>query len=370
MRKILALALTAFTCVSQLQAQALRIPQNTNYPCAAGRKIGVTNIDIHWNAPGVKGRENKIWGTDIAHYGYTVLGFGSNVSSPWRAGADECTTISFSTDVKVNGKKLQAGKYAFFIAVYPDSCTLIFNRNTDEWGSYFYNKDWDVLHVTAKQQKDIAASKERLEYCFSNQKEDAVDVSLEWEHWKIPFTVTIDFKETVLADIQKQLSGAIGFDPPSLEAGANWCLTNNVNLEQALGWINSATLPGLGGKNTFNALNTKAGLLEKLGKGEEAKQIKQQALQNATIMEMHGYGRTLLGEGKKAEALKVFEENYKKNNGAWPTNMGMMRGYSAMGNYPKALEHAKKALEQAPEEGTKKALKGYIESLEKGEPVK
>ena len=115
-----------------ISAQALRIPQNQNFPSKAGRRVGVTDIDIKWNAPGVKGREGKIWGTPVAYYGYSVLGFGSNVESPWRAGADECTTIAFSTDVTINGKALSAGNYAFFIAVYADSCVLIFNKNVTD----------------------------------------------------------------------------------------------------------------------------------------------------------------------------------------------------------------------------------------------
>ena len=48
-------------------AQMLRLPDgNTNYKCKTGRLLGATNIDISWNAPGVKGREGKIWGTDVA----------------------------------------------------------------------------------------------------------------------------------------------------------------------------------------------------------------------------------------------------------------------------------------------------------------
>src|SRR5438045_3170320 len=102
-------------------AQAVRIPQNTNIVCLTGRKIGVTEMEIHYSAPGVKGREGKIYGTNVVPFGYIILGFGSNVASPWRAGADECTTLSFSTDVTINGEKLPAGKYAFFIEVREDS---------------------------------------------------------------------------------------------------------------------------------------------------------------------------------------------------------------------------------------------------------
>lgn len=368
-RNLIIMLLSVCIITNHSIAQALRIPGNTNYTCNTGRKIGTTQINVKWNAPGVKGREDKIWGTDIAPYDFAALGFGSNVLSPWRAGADECTTISFSTDVTINGKKMPAGNYGFFIAVYPDSCVLIFNKNTDSWGAYFYNKDLDVLRVTTTQQKNQSQLKERLEYNFTNQKENSVELALEWERWRIPFTISIDLKATTLEDIQKQLSGAIGFDPQSLEAGANWCLTNQINYEQALNWINSAVNPSLGGRNTFTALNIKAGLLEKMGKVDEAKTTKSQGLEVATVMEMHGYGRSLLAQGKKAEAMEVFEKNYKKYNGIWPTNGGMMRGYSALGNYKKALEFAKIALSQAPDDINKKNITNYIALLEKNQPI-
>src|SRR6478735_171252 len=106
------LGLFVAACLQQANSQALRIPDTTNTVCLTGRKVGVTEISIHYSSPGVKGREGKIYGTNVAWFGYEVLGFGSNVASPWRAGADECTTMSFSTEVTINGKKLPAGKYA------------------------------------------------------------------------------------------------------------------------------------------------------------------------------------------------------------------------------------------------------------------
>src|SRR6478609_9751218 len=170
-------------------SQALRIPQNTNIVCLAGRKIGVTNIEIHYSAPGVKEREGKIYGTNVVPFGYEVLGYGSYMASPWRAGADECTTMSFSTDVTINGQKLPAGKYAFFIEVHEDSSILIFNKNNKAWGSYFYNKELDVLHVPTVQKKNLPALQERLMYNFSNQTDSAVDVNLTWERWSFPIHI-------------------------------------------------------------------------------------------------------------------------------------------------------------------------------------
>jgi len=351
-------------------AQMMRLPEgNTNYKCKTARQLGATNIEITWNAPGVKGREGKVWGTDVAPYGFTVLGFGSFVASPWRAGADECTNISFSTDVTINGKPLAAGKYAFFIALYPDSCVLIFNKNVNEWGSYFYKSEMDVLRVTTHQQKDAKESKERLEYNFSKQTKNSVEVSLDWERWRISFKVEVDVTATTLAFIRSQMSGAAGFDPPSLESAATWCLQNNVNTEEALGWINAAVDPNLGGANNFNNLSVKAGLLNKLNKKEEADKMMKEAFEKATVNDLHNYGRQLLNQNKVKEAVEIFEMNYKKFNGAWPTSAGLMRGYSAQGDLKKALEYANKAVEQSPSPEIKKIMQAAAETLSKGKAL-
>lgn len=369
MKKYLLIAAFSIAAFYDVHSQALRLPRNTNIVCLTGRKIGVTEIEIHYSAPGVKGREGKIYGTSVVPFGYEVLGYGSNVASPWRAGADECTTLSFSTDVNINGKTLPAGKYAFFIAVQPDSSELIFNKNTKEWGSYFYRKELDVLHVPTVQQKNLPELQERLVYEFSNQTDSSIDINLKWERWSFPIHVSVDLKRTVLENIREQMSGAIGFDPASLEAAAQWCVANDTNYNEALNWINSATDPNLGGRNSFNALSAKASILRKLDKNEEADSIMKTAVANATPLELHFYGRQLMNEHKLQEALDIFRQNYTKQKGAWPTNVGMMRVYSAMGDYKKALEHAKAALKQATGDADKKFLETAIQTLQEGKPI-
>jgi len=355
---------------ADLQAQALQIPNtNTNFKCMAGRTIGTTDIVVKWNAPGVKGREGKIFGTNVAPFGMNVLGFGSDVESPWRAGANECTTISFSTPVKINGKDLAAGKYAFFIELNKASSTLIFNKNVEAWGSYFYDKSQDVLRVNSIPQTDIAESKERLEFTFSEQTDHSVVVALEWEHWKIPFTVEIDVKSETLASIKSQMSSGIGFNPQSLTTAAIWCMNNDANLDQALVWIDRATLPNLGGAETFQRMSTKAGILEKMGKKTEADGLMASALEIGNAFELHGYGRQLLRQKKVDEAMVIFKNNYKKHEGAWPTNVGLMRGYSAKGDIKKALEYAKIALGNAPDDLNRDNLKSAIKKFESGKTL-
>jgi tetratricopeptide (TPR) repeat protein len=179
----------------------------------------------------------------------------------------------------------------------------------------------------------------------------------------------VDLTATTLAYIKSQMSGAAGFDPASLESAATWSLQNNVNIVEALAWINSAVDPNLGGANNFKNLSIKAGLLSKLNKKEEAGTIMKAAYEKATVTELHNYGRQLLGENKVAEAIEIFELNYKKFNGVWPTSAGLMRGYSASGKLKMALEYAKKALAEAPSPEIKKIIQAAIEKLEKGEAL-
>jgi tetratricopeptide (TPR) repeat protein len=370
MNKMLLFALLALTSGPMLYSQMISLPDGgVNLKSWIGQRMGVTDIEIHWNAPGVKGREGNIWGTPVAHYGFTDIGFGTAKASPWRGGANECTTISFSTDVLIEGKPLPAGKYGFFIALYADSCTLIFNKNADAWGAYFYKPEEDVLRVTVRQQKDLPQSREWLAYTFAEPAKNAVVVALEWERWRIPFRVEVDFEKTSVASIRRQLSTGMGFDPSSLQAGAQWCLANNTNFEEAYIWIDRATDPRLGGLKSFGALTTRAGLERKLGKSADADKTMQAALENASILEMHGYGRQLLGQKKYAEALTVFQKNFEKNAGAWPTNVGLARGYSATGDLKKALEHAKAALGQAPDELNRTSVEAMIKTLSAGKAL-
>ncbi len=143
----------------------------------------------------------------------------------------------------------------------------------------------------------------------------------------------------------------------------------NVNNEQALGWINVVVDPNMGRVNTFSALSTKAGLLAKLNKKDDADKIMQAALENATVLEMHGYGRQLLAEKKVKEAMVVFEKNHKKYKGAWPTNVGMVRGLSAIGRYNEALKYADAALADAPDQVNKDSLISMIAKLKAGQDV-
>ncbi len=132
-------------------------------------KINGNTIVIDYHQPAVKGRE--IWG-DLVPYGKV-----------WRAGANESTSIEFSSDVKINGKDLPKGKYAFFVIANEKEWTLIFNK-TIAWGAYSYKEKEDALRVTVPVQK-AEENTERLTYKVTEKGE----VSLHWEHAYASFNV-------------------------------------------------------------------------------------------------------------------------------------------------------------------------------------
>src|SRR5882724_4755188 len=124
--------------VSFSQIPLIVSPSGGNKKASVSERVGLTDITIHYDRPGVKGREGKIWG-QLIPVGFTDPGFGSSKAAPWRAGANENTTIEFSSDVKIEGQPLPAGRYGFFVAYDPNECTLIFSKNSTSWGSFYYD---------------------------------------------------------------------------------------------------------------------------------------------------------------------------------------------------------------------------------------
>ena len=78
-------------------------PDGGNKKASVSEQIGIVKIAIAYSRPGVKGREGKIWNTPVAHYGFADQGHGTSYAAPWRAGANENTTMSFSHPVKIEG---------------------------------------------------------------------------------------------------------------------------------------------------------------------------------------------------------------------------------------------------------------------------
>lgn len=350
-------------------AQLKTAPEGGNKRAWVGETIGVTDITIHYDRPAVKGREGNIWGK-LVHYGFIDLGFGSSKAAPWRAGANENTTLTFSTDVSIEGKPLKAGTYGFYIAVYEEKCTLIFSTNHSSWGSFFYDPKEDALRVDVKQQVQ-STSTEFLQFTFSDQTSNSAVISLNWEKWRIPFTVSVDLIPLQLASFREELRGEKSFVPgwQTWQQAAAYCLQNKTNLEEGLAWAETAVSGVFVGEANFVTLSTKAGLLEQLGRADEATKIMQQALPTGSMTQVHQYARQLLAQQKTKEAIEAFRKNYEKYPNTFTTNMGMVRASAASGDTKKAMSFAEKALAQAPDAGNKMSVEQIIRDLKAGKAL-
>lgn len=349
------------------QAQLTTTASGGNKKAVVGERIGLTDVTIHYDRPHVKGREGKIWG-GLVPVGFNNLGFGSAKAAPWRAGSNENTTITFSTDVMVEGHQLPAGTYGVFMAYDPNETTVIFSKNSTSWGSYYYDEAEDALRVKVKPvATDV--STEWLKYEFVNETDSSATVQLTWEKLSIPFTIQTDVKKTQVEIFRKELRSDKGFTWLGWDQAALWCAQHKVNLEQALQWADSATSPIFGGNMQFQPYATKAQVLSAMGKEDEAAAVMKTGMQYGSMLDVHSYGRQLIVAKKPKEALEVFKSNLSKYPKQFTTLMGMARGYSANGDYKTALKYALQAQPMAPDDGNKKGVEDAVSKLREGKDI-
>ena len=364
MKRLLTSLAALISLLQITSAQLTTTPNGGNKKTVVQERIGLTDVAIDYSRPGVKGREGKIWGA-LVPYGFTDLGFGTSKAAPWRAGANENTTIAFSTDVIINGKALPAGKYGFFIAVGKEESILIFSKNNTAWGSFFYNDKQDALRITVKQQQ-LAQPVEWLKYEFINQTANTAIIALMWEKWMFPFTVEVDVNKAQLAIFRNELKSDKGLESKAWLQAAAWCADNNTNLEEASQWAEYAINGKYVGEKNFSTLSAKARIVSLMGNAAAADPLMKEAIELGNINEINSYATQLLAAKKIKEAAEVFRANYKKFPNQFITNMGMARAFSSEANYKQALKYASAALVQAPDANNKTGVQGMIEKLKTG----
>ena len=370
MRHFRALVPLLFLVASASFAQSLTLPPSgDNQRSTVSQHIGPIAITIDYSSPRVVrkdqgDRRGKIWG-QLVPYGMVDLGFGTCKQCPWRAGANENTTFTVTNDVKIEGQPLPAGRYGLHMipAASPDDWTIIFSKDSTSWGSFFYDPANDALRVKVKPSKD--EYHEYLTYEFIDREPAKAVVALKWEELQVPITISVDDINAVyLSEIRKELKNSPGFTWTNWAAATDFALKVKDNAE-ALKWAQTAAGPQVGQEN-FTTLALLAAAQEANGMTADAEKTLDKALNHptATVTDIHLYGRRLLNQGKKEQAVKVWQLNAKRYGTVWPTNVGLARAYAATGDYKKALGYAQAALKQAPDEANRKTLEGAVKRLE------
>ncbi|RPJ84702.1 MAG: DUF2911 domain-containing protein [Acidobacteria bacterium] len=366
-------ALVIAASVSSAAQTVTMPPSGDNQKASVTQHIGLVKVTIDYSSPDVTGpagedRRGKIWGA-LVPYGIYDLGF-NNRRGPWRAGANENTVFTVSHPIKIQGKPLPAGRYGLHMLAGEREWTLIFSRNSSSWGSFSYDETEDALRVTAVPEK--VPFREYLTYEFVDRKKDKATVALEWEELRVPFTITVDDAPALyVQNLREELRGAAGFSWQNWVAAAQYCVQQERNLEEALTWAENAVAMPFVGQENFTTLSTKAQVLEKLSRADEAVAVMAKALDlpGAQPVEIHMYGRRLLTQGRAKDAMSVFQRNQKRFGDVWPVHVGLARGYSAMGDYRQALKHAEIAAGQAPDPLNKKSLEDALQKLRQGKDM-
>ena len=325
-------------------------------------EVGITSITIKYSRPGVKGREGKIWGGLVANGFGTISFITGTMSSPWRAGANEATLISFEHDVKVEGKDLKAGSYALFMAINPDSVLLIFSKQTDAWGSFYYKQSEDVLRVKVKPVM-LDKSVEWLKYEFIEHTKESCVIAMQWEKLSVPFRVDVDVDNIVLARMRSELTGVKSFISANKLQASMYCFDRNINMDEALTWAQSAVTGKPFSQTGFDAYNNLANGYEKLNRVQEADSVMNEGLRIANITQYINYSKKLIKSKRSDRALEIMLGAQKKFGDVYAVNNGLAYAYSAIADYTKALLFANKALAQTSSSQTKATLIANIEKL-------
>lgn len=337
------LILCLILCMSSSAFAQLDTPRASQM-ASVSQRVGITDISISYSRPSVNGRE--IWGK-LVPYGMNNLGFGTATESPWRAGANENTTISFTDDVTVEGQSLKAGTYGLHMVIHENGkATVIFSNNSTAWGSFFYEPSEDALHVDV-QTNEIPFT-EQLTYDFIKVDPTTATAVLNWEKKQIPFKIGVDVTNVVLADIRQKLQNQQGFQRQNWEQAANFALNNGGDLNEALGWINNAIAGQFYSQKTFNNVAIKAQIMNKMGKTQEYATLMDEASTMATANQLNNLGYQMLGTKDYERALTYFKKAVELD----PTNPNVYDSlgecYKTMGDKKNAVKYLKKSLSMNP----------------------
>jgi len=188
MRKTLIAAVVLLAATSAIAQQGPRTPR-VSPKSSLMQSVGLTDITINYNRPGVKGR--AIWGALVPY------------DKVWRTGANEATTIQFSDDVWINGNKLTKGLYSLHTIPTAGAWTIIFNSVAEQWGSYSYDAAKDALRIQAT---PVAAEhREWLTFEIPEMTTDTAKVVIRWEKIAVPFTVDTKSTERTLAQFRNAM---------------------------------------------------------------------------------------------------------------------------------------------------------------------
>ena len=216
-------AATALPMFAQTAAPAFKTPRASPRQVLM-QTVGLTDVTLTYSRPGVKNR--AVWGGLVPW------------DKVWRTGANEATTIAVTDDVMINGNALPKGTYSLHTIPGKDEWTLIFNKTADQWGSYSYDATKDALRVKVKPQ--AVSMTEWMMFEVPDVSADKATFQLRWEKVAVPFTVSVNTTEKVLADARAAVASAKADDWRTPMRAAQFADEAGVAREDAAKWLDAS----------------------------------------------------------------------------------------------------------------------------------
>lgn len=261
MNRILALlVLAAAPLAAQNAAPRLELPSAS--PAAViKQKVGITDIEISYSRPSVRGRE--IFG-ELVPYGEV-----------WRTGANAATRISFGTPVTLNGRNVPAGDYELFTIPGKDEWTFIIHQAKSQWGAYSYDPANDVARVVA-QPEETTRPVETFTLAFEDIDTDSATLALTWDRVRVPVTIEVDTRGALIPRIEAVMASDSARKPYA--QAALFYLNQGLDLAKAAAWMDAAIAQD---PDAFYLVYQKARILAKMGDTEGARAAAQTSLEAA-----------------------------------------------------------------------------------------
>ncbi len=276
-KTILCSLVCALVLPSGLFAQAPKVDFPAASPaCTLKQRVGLTDFEIVYSRPGVKGR--TIFG-GIVPYGQV-----------WRTGANQATKITFNTPVKFNGTEVPAGTYGLFTIPGENEWTVILNTNAAQWGAYQYNEKADALRFKVE---PVTLSDTRLETFtieFNRIKDESAVLNLVWDATVVPIRLEVDVANKVVPQIEAAMASPDKKDAGLYFQAATFYYNHGLDLKKALAWVNA----GLEGQPriAFELLHLKAQILAKQGDKDGAIAAAKQS--SAEAIKVEGAGSSFV----------------------------------------------------------------------------
>jgi hypothetical protein len=212
--------------------------------CTLKQHVGLTDIEIVYSRPGVKGR--PIFG-GLVPYGQV-----------WRTGANNATKITFSTLVKLNGVEIPAGTYALFTIPGETEWTIIINKGAKQWGAFQYNETNDLVRFKATPVK-LAEPVETFTIDINDIRDESATLNLTWEKTRVPVKLEAELASKLVPQIEAVMA-APEDNKPYYQA-AMFYYDHGQDLEKARKWVDAA----IAQREAHYIVYLKAKILAKLG---------------------------------------------------------------------------------------------------------